>query len=412
MIRAVVASTALVALLLAATSPARAQFIGPLPPGLNLRVPTDQAREPSVRTPFTLTPSIAIAEEYNDNVRLNNRSKDWDFITSLVPGIAVTAESTTYRLLGAYNFRADIYARDSSLNEAFDRHNLTVEGLYRVNPALTLTLVEGFFASTDTNLVSSQSVSTGRNASWSNSITPGVSYQLDRQNTLRSLFNYTVLRYSGSGNFDSDAFRFEPSFDHIFSPRLTGTLGYKFGYFDIHDLGTATVHTPLVGVAYRFTPTLTAAVNGGPSITRDGRLEETRVTPAVTASATQRMQFGSISLVYDRAIGTAGGLGGVTDNQSVGAVFRVTTFVKDLSFEFLPRYNTSKSFDNAIDVKGWVVPLRAAYQINRYMTAVAGYQFFHQRAKGSLVDILGFASDVDQNRVTIGLQFGYPIDIQ
>jgi hypothetical protein len=239
-----------------------------------------------------------------------------------------------------------------------------------------------------------------------------VSYQFDRLNTLRAVANYTVLRYSGGTNFDSDVYRFEPSFDHIFSPRLTGTVGYKFGYFDIHDLGTATVNTPLVGLAYRFTPTLTATVNGGPSITHDDRLGETRVTPAVAASATQRFQFGSVSLVYDQAIGTAGGLGGVTDNRSIGAALRVTTLVKNLSLELLPRYNTSKSFDNAIDVKGWVVPLRVAYQINRYMTAIAGYQFFHQRAKGTLVDLIGLANDVDQNRLTVGLQFGYPIDIQ
>ena len=115
--------------------------------------------------------------------------------------------------------------------------------------------------------------------------------------------------------------------------------------------------------------------------------------------------------MYDRAIGTAGGFGGVTDNQSIGAALRVTTLVKNLTIEFLPRYHTAESSDNAIDVRGWTVPLRLAYQINRYMTAVAGYQFFRQRASGTLVSFIG-ANDVDQNRVTVGLQIGYPIDIQ
>ena len=409
--RVALASAVLAALVLTA-APARAQVIGPVPPGLTLPVPSDQAREPSVRAPFTIIPSIAIAEEWNDNVRLDNRNKEWDFITAFVPGIAVTAEGTRYRLTGAYNFRAEIYARDSSLNEAFDRHNLLVDGLYRVSPALTLTLLEGYFASTDTNVVSREGVATGRGTAWSNSFTPGVAYQLDRRNTIRALANYTVLRYSDPQAFDSDAFRIEPSFDHIFSPRLTGTLGYKFGYFDVHDLGTATVHTPLIGVAYRFTETLTATVNGGPSITNDERLNETRVTPAVSASATQRLPFGSVSLVYDQAIGTAGGLGGVTDNRAVGAVFRVDTLVKNLSIELVPRYTTQKSFDNSIDVRGWTVPLRLGYQFTRYIRAIAGYQFFHQRSSGTQVNSAGFANDIDQNRITVGMQFGYPIEIQ
>jgi hypothetical protein len=422
-IRRVAASAVLAALLLTVTA-AHAQLIGPLPPGTNLRVPGDQSREPSVRSPLTLTPSVTIAEEYNDNVLLDNKNKQWDFITAIVPGLTLTAESTTYRLLAAYNFRAELYARDSSRNEAFNRHNLLVEGLYRVNPSLTLTLSEGFFFSTDTNTVSQEGVATGRGTSYSNSLTPGFSYQFDRQNTQRTLFNYTVLRYGNNNQttsdqtfsqaLDSDVFRFEPAFDHIFSPRLTGTVGYKFGYFDVHRLGTATVHTPLVGVAYRITETLTGTLNGGPSIVHEDRLDETRLTPAVTASLTQRLPFGSASFVYDRAVGTAGGFGGVTDNQSIGAVLRVTTFIKNLSIELLPRYHTSESSDNAIDVRGWTVPLRVAYQFNRYVTAVAGYQFFRQRASGTLVNFVGggLANDVDQNRVSVGLQFGYPIDIQ
>jgi hypothetical protein len=412
-IRHAVASALLAALALSVT-PAHAQLIGPVPPGSNVRVPGDETREPSVRLPFTLTPSVTIAEEYNDNVLLDNNNKQSDFITAIVPGLALTAESTTYRLLASYNFRADVYARDSSRSAAFDQQTFIAQGLYRVSPALTLTLSEGFFFSRDTNLVSQEGVATGRSSSYSNSITPGMTYQFDRLNSLRALANYTILRFTSSQAFDSDVFRFEPAFDHIFSPRLTGTLGYKFGYFDVKQLGTAVVHTPLVGVAYRITQTLTGTLSGGPSIVHEDRLDRTRVTPAVTASLTQRLPFGSASFVYDRAVGTAGGFGGVTDNQSIGAALRVTTLLKNLSIEFLPSYHTEESSDNGIDVRGWTVPLRVAYQFNRYVTAVAGYQFFRQRANGTLVNGVGsgFANDVDQNRVTVGLQFGYPIDIQ
>jgi hypothetical protein len=42
---------------------------------------------------------------------------------------------------------------------------------------------------------------------------------------------------------------------------------------------------------------------------------------------------------------------------------------------------------------------------------VARYQFFHQRTDSELRDRSGnlIAADADQNRILIGLQFGYPI---
>ena len=42
---------------------------------------------------------------------------------------------------------------------------------------------------------------------------------------------------------------------------------------------------------------------------------------------------------------------------------------------------------------------------------VAGYQFFHQRSDSTAVTTSGapFANDADQNRLFVGLQFGYPI---
>jgi hypothetical protein len=44
------------------------------------------------------------------------------------------------------------------------------------------------------------------------------------------------------------------------------------------------------------------------------------------------------------------------------------------------------------------------------MAAVASYQFFRQRTDGVVLNRLGqvTAEDADQNRVFVGLQFGYP----
>jgi hypothetical protein len=45
------------------------------------------------------------------------------------------------------------------------------------------------------------------------------------------------------------------------------------------------------------------------------------------------------------------------------------------------------------------------------MAAVARYQFYRQRTNTTITDTRGdvFAADADQNRIFVGLQFGYPI---
>ena len=48
--------------------------------------------------------------------------------------------------------------------------------------------------------------------------------------------------------------------------------------------------------------------------------------------------------------------------------------------------------------------LNAAYQVARYISVFGTYTFYRQRNESSSAN----AADVDQNRVFIGLQFGYP----
>jgi hypothetical protein len=409
--RTLVGAAAILLALVPAAAPA--QLIGPAPPA-SVHVPGAPPTEPPLRAPLTITPTLTVSEEYNDNILLDNRNKQYDFITSFTPGIAVSADSTVYHLLAAYSFRADVYARDESRSEPFARHSFTFEGSYRASPALTLSLSDTFFRANDTNLVAQEGVSTGRTRSYSNSIAPGVSYRFDRLTTLRTFASYTILRFDDERLFDSDTLRIDAYIDRMLTPRLTGSLGYEFAYFDIHRLGTATVHTPLAGLTYRFTETLTGTVSGGPSFVHDTGTNDDRVAPTVSASLVQRLAFGLAALVYERSVGTAGGLGGTTDNQSIGAVFRVFP-LRGLALEVAPRYITTESDDSSIDVKAWSLPLRVSYQINRYLTAVAGYQFFRQRSTGTLRDALGttsLGSDVDQNRVAVGLQIGYPIGIE
>jgi len=71
-----------------------------------------------------------------------------------------------------------------------------------------------------------------------------------------------------------------------------------------------------------------------------------------------------------------------------------------------------RSADNRdIDISSITLPLQVTYRLTAWMAAVARYQFYQQRTAHEIRDTAGnlFAADADQNRLFVGLQFGYPI---
>ena len=402
-----------VCLLVFTAAPAAAQFPLLQQPGQPGTLLDPQELEPTRKAPLTIVPSFTISEEYNDNVFLDNSNRQHDFITGFTPGITITWERPTYRLAAGYNFTAELFARETNESHAFDRQNFFLDTSWKVDPQLTLSLTDTFIFSTDTNLIARESVATGRDRSWSNVLGAGVGYQLTEFWTLRGGGSYTVERFSRSGLQDSDVYRANIGADRRLSSRLTVGGGYEFGYFDIDNEEKATTHTPRIGGAWRPTETITLALSGGPSIeVRESG--KTRVTPAITCAYGQKTFFGSVGLGYDRAIGTASGLGGPTDNDIVTGYITLTTLMRGLTVAFLPTFsNVQSPHSNQIDIQSFTLPVQITYRFTEYLALIAGYQFFHQRSDSTAVSSIGtpIANDADQSRLFFGLTVGYPIKI-
>ena len=146
-------------------------------------------REEGRRAPVTVTPAVTFAEEFNDNIFVDNDSKAWDFITFISPSLTLEIEQPTFRLLASYDFAAAFYARHPEENRAFDQQNFVLDAEWKPTPRLALFASDTFTYTTDTNAVATEGVATGRDTSWSNGFAAGGSYELDQK---------TVLRASGS----------------------------------------------------------------------------------------------------------------------------------------------------------------------------------------------------------------------
>ena len=363
---------------------------------------------PAQRGPLTLTPAIAISEEYNDNIFQNNAVRQWDFITSFTPSVSLSVNRPTLQLNGGYSFSADVYARETQFTSGFARQNFIASGLYRLTPTLTLTAVESFAFDRNGNLVPSQLFSTGRQESWTNTFTPALTWQMTATDWVTLGGTYSVLRFEGTGSgVDSDTYAFLGNLTHAFTARLTGLLGYGFTYLDFEGQGISRTHTPTLGFSYQLTQTLTGTVTGGPAVTLVAG--ETLVSPAANVSLVQTLPFGSVGVQYTRGVSTGGGFGGTSDTQTVSGTLVISGLQRGLLIALNPLYSISESVSSRqsdqVDVGAFTLNLAASYQVASFATVFLGYSFFHQRTRGSS----SVQTDVDQNRVRFGLQLGYPI---
>jgi hypothetical protein len=365
----------------------------------------------NVRGPITLLPTITVSEEYNDNIFLDNTNKQADFITGFSPALMLLIRGPRLQLVAGYAFTAELYARESQFDNAFSRQYFIAGAQYEVAPKMTLSIADQYVRDRSTNLISSQGFTTGRQESWSNTITPGFTWQMTGNTTLGLSATYTAERFLGSGDgIDSDTYTFSGNFGYTFTPRFTGMLAYNFSYIDVAGPSEpSTTHNPTIGFNYRLTPTLALNVSGGPAFTTIGG--ESFVTPAGTANLQQRLRFGVATLQYTRGVSVAGGFGGTTDLQTVSASLVVPSY-KDLVFLFSPAYSWSESVTSSqgqrVDVNVLSMGLEVGYRIAPYVSVFGGYFFVRQRTGGASA----LQVDADQNRVRVGLQFGYPINFE
>jgi hypothetical protein len=146
----------------------------------------------------------------------------------------------------------------------------------------------------------------------------------------------------------------------------------------------------------------------------------------VNASVAKQFKWGSATLSYDRGLGVAGGLGGTAENESLAATVSATSLLRNLVVTFTPRYQKSSGTSTSqgtltsdSDIRTITLNLAATYQIARFIALVGSYTFYQQRSSGTgFTTVTGpggnqivTGGDIDQNRVFLGLQFAYPVNV-
>jgi hypothetical protein len=357
---------------------------------------------------ISIAPSLTLSAEYNDNVFFSERSRRSDVILSATPGVTLSMQKPSYRLLAGYNISGQIFLDNNELNDFGKEQQLFVDYYYQISPTLTFTLDDRFLYSRGTNELTSGGTSVGFTESWRNTLTPGLRWQVTPSTGVGLSGSYTTIRFPQSDSGNSDTYRVDLGLDHRLTQRLTGNIGIGAAYIDSEDDPPIWTYTPYLGGSYVITPTLTVSATAGPTLSL--RRGELRVTPFARAALTKTFKYGTALLAYDRAV-TAETVG-VSDRQAIYGSVDFLTLLRELRLGVTGRYSTvdtdvSRSSTSQDSLTTLTMTLQATYQLARGFSLIGAYTFYKQTTERTA----GRDEDIDQNRVFFGVQYAYPITI-
>ena len=288
---------------------------------------------------MTLTPSFILSEEYNDNIFLDNSNKQWDFVGRVSPAILLVANRANYQLSLSYATVAELYARESNLSSALANHSFVGAGTHRATQSLTLSLTDSFVWDRNSGVVAG--FATGREESWTNTITRACRGGLRRRIPGTSADPSSVLRFQGSGSgLDSDSVRIRDDIRPRVHARFTGGVGFTFSYVVPQVGDTSTTYTPVLGFSYRLTASPHRRHGRGPGVTNISG--GWTVTPTGTARLTRRSR--SVRRVSNTpAASTSPVASGVRPIQTVSASLYLTTLIRGLTVLLGPSYSRRRS---------------------------------------------------------------------
>ena len=203
---------------------------------------------PALAANIEFRPSLAISEEFTDNVHETVNNQRTEYITRLRPGFTARYQAPLWNWDLGYTLEYRRYERNTSSDELI--HNLDVRGnISLVENLLFLDFSDTYrqvpidVARNNTATESSRSVNlTKQNMA---TISPYVIWRLKGDNTLRTGYRYIDTSYFDSAGIDTQEHRVYADLTHALSSKLNITGGYAFTRlesrptrYNRHDLST------------------------------------------------------------------------------------------------------------------------------------------------------------------------------
>jgi hypothetical protein len=345
-----------------------------------------------------------VTEAYDSNVTLTTNPTS-DFVTSLIPGLALEFKDYPFTLTLSAGLIMQVYAENPSLDTYTD--NISASGALTYEPTsrLTLSLADTYTRNINPALVTpGVAVTTGRFVSTSNTVLPSASYKLDQVTTAMLVYSYNVLKSDSSLGTNSTTQSATVGVSRELTPVVKGGLQYVYTLFHVDGQPDLDTHSPQITFAVRYTPTISVISNIGPIWIKqlDGSYKLSYTTATLYEQKFAEGQ-GLLSLGYSQITGTGGLTGIISNTQSVtGAVsFEVTHALKLMAGGGWSKTQSvgSGSTGSTLDVQNYTASASLTYRLLSWLNFEASYKYFQQTGTGATAGI----SDVRDHLFTIGL---------
>jgi len=353
----------------------------------------------------TLTPSLNLRGEYNDNIDFSRTNKQDDYIGTVSPGL--TFGYATDRLDIGARAVVDVVRYMDQTNQDNERQNYGLDASYRISERLSIRANGSYVKDTtlDTELLETGLVERRSDRKHYGG-GGGLSFQISEVTDIGIDYNYTKTDYDLIGYTDSDGHSVSLPFHYSFNNRLDVLTLRPYYRNTDSDENKVDSYGFSLGIAHTFTETFTGNVSAGTRYTETE--DNTGKTDndwgwAADASLTKSWQTASASLGYSRDL----------DYTAEGELVEVNRFSlstsKMLTNKFSIRLAGSLYFTKSTgisrnrDTRYYTVAPSLNYMITENHSLALGYSYSNEHDK-----MLTNDQDRDRNMVWLTLNFNFP----
>src|SRR5439155_43457 len=212
------------------------------------------------QTGYYLTPSLSIAEVYDDKLFHSPSPRTHDFFTRISPSLKAGYQSAPLTVEGSYAFDSEVYSQHSELTTPLVRQRGLIELKATPVQVLTLSLPVSYYQSrtpTELNLTTGLAVARVRAERYTTN--PGFTYRLDPLTTAKGDYTYSKdLLAAGitAGAITIDTHIVNLALDRRLSPRDTVGPGYLGRRYEFSGFPALTSHAFTLGCSHQLTKTL------------------------------------------------------------------------------------------------------------------------------------------------------------
>jgi hypothetical protein len=339
------------------------------------------------QTGYYLTPSLSVAEVYDDNVFFTPSPRTHDFLTRISPGLKAAYQSAPLTVEegyskassqpapltveGGYSFDSEIYSQHQELTTPQMRQRGSLEVKVMPDPVLTLSVSGAYYQTkTPTELNLTTGLAARRVLAERYTASPGFTYRFDPLTTVKG--DYTFSKDLLAGGITIDSHIENLALDYRLSPRDTAGPGYVGRQFAFAGFPALTSHAFTLDWSHELTPLTTFTLRGGPRVT-EGTIDR---LPEALASIRHTMKNGELSLSYASTLTTV--IGQSAAAMAQGITGKATT-------ELLPKLVLSagpaiyRVSSDAFKATVYSVVLEASHQLTKALALQASYQYSFQR---------------------------------